>query len=91
MDNLTDPIQETRQFYGLNTENSYEQLQTFELSPNEFTAKDEKIGLLDLEVDPYEYLTIEKYDDSTYISTEGLTHPACEDKTTCKRLPKTRA
>ena len=83
MDNLTDPIQETRQFYGLNAEFNYEQVLTFELSPNEFTAKDEKIGLLDVEVDPYEYLTIEKYDDSTSISTEGLIHPECIANTTC--------
>ena len=89
MDNLTDPIQETRQFYGLNAATNYEQLQTFELSPNEFTANDEMVGLYEEEVEPYEYLTIEKQEESTVQSTEGVKYNATCEKN-CIYLPKTR-
>ena len=60
MDNLTDPIQETRQFFLLNAKLNKEQELTFEVAPNEFTAKDEKLGLFESDVEPYEFLSIEK-------------------------------
>ena len=70
MKNFTNPIQSTIEAYDNIIEPEIEQKYELKLSPNEFTNKDDIIGFLQNEPDPFQFLSEDKFEKTYKTSTK---------------------
>ena len=71
MKNLTNPVQETMEFYNCDIEPETKFYGHLSLSPNEFTDNDDSIGFLSFEPEPYLFLSEDKLEKAKFASEKA--------------------
>ena len=70
MKNSTNPIQSIIEDFGTIIEPGIEKAFQLSLSPNEFTNKDDYLGFLHNEPDPFQFLSEDKFEKITYKASD---------------------
>lgn len=71
LQNQTEQIGTISKFYNVPIKTDQFVEWSFELSPNDYFNYDDPIGLFETEVDPYSFLTVQTYRDSSSVATDA--------------------